>query len=93
MNEFKLKPNEIDILLNWGNTEDDIAQIEEGVNYATFKTNNNKKVDWCTAKRMVGTMNFLSGISRAAFHFTAHRVNDKVSTRGIYFDFSSYLND
>lgn len=42
---------------------------------------------------MVGTMNFLSGISRAAFHFSAHRENDKVSTRGIYFDFSSYLNN
>lgn len=43
MNEFKLKPNEIDILRKWGNTEDDIAQIEEGVNYATFKTNKKKK--------------------------------------------------
>lgn len=89
--EFKLNKREIDLLKKWGYPEEDIKQIEESVLAGEFFTNKGKKVDWLTAKRIVGSIEFLSGISRSAFHWTCMRNNQKKPNRFIFFDFSKYF--
>lgn len=77
---MKLTNSDKTLLKSWGYEEKDFAQIEE----ATQKTDyilNNKKISQKEALGKLGRKEYLSGISRSAFHFTAMR-------NGILFDSS-----
>lgn len=88
---FRLKEQEVALLKQFGYTGEDIEQIEEAVLAGEFITSKGKKVDWLTAKRIVGRKEFLSGIGRASFHWTAMRYCQNNPRRSILFDFSNFF--
>lgn len=68
-------------LLKWGYLEEDFAQIERAINNGNIesysKRNGWKQIPPETAVRMIGRKEFLSGVSRAAFHASAQREDAK----------------
>lgn len=86
---FKLNDKQKKVLLDWGYREDEITQMEECVNCGTITNENTHRVlSWKTALKRLGEKDFLSGIGRASFHWTAMRGEGDVR---IYFDFSNYF--
>jgi len=88
---FKLSNKDRETLLKWGHREHDLKQIEDSANAGEFFNNKGHLITWGTALRTIGKREFLSGISRAAFHWTAGRENLKTG-KYVSFDFSKYLN-
>ena len=72
-------------LLKWGYLEEDFAQIERAINNGNIesysKKNGWRKISPETALRMIGRREFLSGVSRAAFHASAERNDAKYRFR------------
>lgn len=68
-----LKQSNIEQLKEWGYTLKDIEQIDKIMNHTVFKTSRGKQISMTTAKRMLGINDFLSGMCRAAFHWSAVR--------------------
>lgn len=87
---YKLTTIDKDILIKWGYPEAELQQIEYAANEGEI-TVFNKRAGWWrpitpeTAIRILGRREFLSGLSRAAFHRTAERQNNK---RRVSFDTS-----
>ena len=86
MAKFKLTEKDKKLLKEWGYFDEDIAQIEKGANVGTitFTYKKNKDVEHeitpQKAIRIIGREQFLSGLSRSAFHWSAIRYvknNDK----------------
>lgn len=77
---MKVYKKEKEMLTNWGYTEDDIQQIER-LKYdftlydEKYGENNSKKITQKQARELLSLEDFLSGIARAAFHWTAARNN------------------
>ena len=88
---FHLSDKDKKTLLKWGHPEKELKQIEDATNAGTFQTKKGACIGWLTAKRLVGTENFLSGIARASFHWTATR--DSAVCGFVYFNFSNYFKD
>ena len=68
-----LKDNDVSLLKGWGYDMKEIYQIDKIFEYTTFETSRGKKVNAKTARRMLGTEQFISGLSRAAFHWDSLR--------------------
>lgn len=68
-----LKQTDVSQLKEWGYTATDIEEIDKIMNYTDFETSRGKKISMTTARRMLGTTEFLSGMSRAAFHWDSSR--------------------
>jgi len=80
---MKLNKEEKDILINWGNSKEDLLQIENlKYKFTLIEDTKETKITMKKAKEELGDTLFLSGIERAAFHGTAFRsINDN---KGIY---------
>lgn len=90
--EFKLTKTQKNDLLADGYHKSDLLQIEQGVNLGIFTHNKNKKekaITWEKALDILGEDKFLSGISRASFHWNCCRyIDDNKQDEFVYFDFS-----
>ena len=84
--EFKLTNKDKKLLKEWGYSDEDMLQIEEGANVGTitftYKANKSQEhiITPQKAIRIIGREQFLSGLSRSAFHWSAIRYvkgNDK----------------
>ena len=85
-----LSKTDVAQLEQWGYKDNDIVQIDDVIDYTVFETSREKKVSALIARRMLGTYAFLSGLSRAAFHWSSLR--DCANGKGyIYFDCSAYF--
>lgn len=85
-----LKETDIKQLKEWGYSLQDIMQIDDVIDYTVFETSRHKKIDDVTARRVLGTYAFLSGLSRAAFHWSAER--DCANGKGtVSFDCGAYF--
>lgn len=96
MPEFKLTEKDKKLLKGWGYLDEDIAQIEEvaNVDTITFTYKKNKSVEHeitpQKAIRIIGREQFLSGLSRSAFHQSAIRyVKDNDKNGFVYFHMSN----
>jgi hypothetical protein len=83
----KLTPEDRELLLSWGHDEKDIQQIEE----ATHSNKTSYDLDGTPigreeAIRLLGRKEYLSGISRSAFHGTSVRWTD--DGKEVFFDSS-----
>ena len=70
-------------LLKWGHKETDIPQVEEATS-KTIYILNDVRISRKEAIQLLGRNNYLSGISRSAFHYTACRVT--TDGKSIIFD-------
>lgn len=87
-----LKKTDVKQLKEWGYNLQDIMQIDDVIDYTVFETSRRKKINESTARRMLGTCAFLSGLSRAAFHWSAER--DCANGKGrVSFDCSEYFKE
>lgn len=80
------------ILSGWGYSEKSIAQIEEATRMMIFtaiKAHKEVRISRAEAIRRLGRENFLSGISRAAFHWDADRQSE--DGHHVYFDAKKYF--
>lgn len=88
---MKLTNEDKALLLHWGYTEKDFAQIEEA--FQKSKTNyelGDFRISREEAIRLLGRRQWLSGIARSAFHWTAAReVPMSMSGEVVYFDSSN----
>jgi len=80
-------------LLKWGYLEEDFAQIERCMKEAKIESFSRKggwkPISSETALKMIGRTEFLSGISRSAFHVSAMRDGKNKHAR-LYFEFDPY---
>lgn len=86
--EFRLTDKDRELLLGWGHPERDLQQIEDAANEGDITVYRKRTGSWHpvsvdAAIRILGRKEFLSGLSRAAFHCTAERQNHR---RRVYFD-------
>lgn len=75
-----LTSNDKELLLSWGHTEKDFGQIEEAMSKTIYEEDG-KRVSRKRVLEVMSRTEWLSGISRSAFHFTAMR-------SGVLFDSS-----
>ena len=94
MTKFNLTAQDKQTLLSWGYTEEDFLQIEEAANRGKiehiikyFTGENVRKISPKSAINYLGRTEFLSGLSRAAFHWTA--IRDIAQGEYIYFNASN----
>lgn len=81
---MKLTNKDRKLLIKWGHDEKDFNQIEEATRKTVYEMNG-KRIPRKKALEVLGKEEYLSGISRSAFHQSAVRNNnDKI----IYFDSS-----
>ena len=77
--EFQLTNKDKKLLKEWGYSNEDMPQIEEVANVSiitfTYKANKSQEhiITPQRAIRIIGRRKFLSGLSRAAFHWSAIR--------------------
>lgn len=72
MKKFVLTQSDKEYLLKHGETSEDFNQIQNGINVGIFEYKN-KKISYKKAIELVGRDVFLSGASRAAFHWSSSR--------------------
>lgn len=78
---FKLTDKDKELLRKWGYPESDLLQIEDAANEGKIKSYRKETASWNHisvdgAIRILGRTEFLSGLSRAAFHRSAQRENN-----------------
>jgi len=78
---MKLTPDDKQLLRNWNYTDSDIEQISDAIRCTTYtfyaaSSEQGKRISADAAVETLGRKDFLSGIARSAFHFTAMRIND-----------------
>lgn len=80
------------ILLRWGHPESELKQIQDACNEVRITLTNERgkkrRITSKVADRVLGHEQFLSGISRAAFHCDATRVTPE--GMGVHFDLSRW---
>lgn len=82
---MKLTKTDKELLIKWGHKEDDIKQIEKATTKTTYELNN-EKISRERAIELLGREEYLSGISRSAFHWSSVRNTNNGET--VYFDSS-----
>ncbi|AMN31045.1 hypothetical protein BFS06_14595 [Clostridium perfringens] len=87
---MKLKNDDKELLKTWGYCDKDIQQIEEATK-KTIYIFGDKKISTKKAIEILGKEEYLSGISRSAFHFTSARSNKEGDT--VFFDSSKLFED
>lgn len=79
--DFHLTDEDKNVLLEWGYPEEDLDQIELEANVCEFtqcyKTKADKVITRDEAIKILGRKEWLSGISRTAFHWNCGRENGK----------------
>lgn len=88
---MKLTAADKKMLLEWGHPESDFRQIEEALQKSKTKYKlGSAPISRDEAIRLLGQRQYLSGIARSAFHFTAAQPVP-MSTTGetVYFDSSN----
>jgi len=81
----RLTAEDIKILLDWGYSDDDLEQIEEAMQPSKTKYDlDGKRITRDEAIALLGQKQYLSGIARSAFHYTASRLLD--DGRSVGFD-------
>lgn len=89
--KFKLNAQQKQKILGWGYEKNEFAQIEDCANLAEIiNRKTNRRISWMTALKKLGETPFLTGICRAAFHWTAIRNNEDESEE-VYFNNSNYF--
>lgn len=71
--QFALDQGMRNILRGWGYPEDELPQIEEAANRGKFILDEDKAINAHQALELLGEEIFLSGLGRAAFHWTCDR--------------------
>lgn len=87
--KFKLTESDKEYLLKIGYHQSDFRQIERAANITQFEkitSDKAEKINMETALTLLGREDFLSGISRSAFHWSAMR--ECQNGYSIYFDSS-----
>lgn len=89
---MKLTQEHKNILKSWGYPEEDFAQIEEATkktDYTLYSENSiyHKKIGIKEAINLLGIKDFLSGLSRSAFHWSSSR---QVGNKDLYVSFDSH---
>lgn len=82
---MKLNKKQKDLILSWGYNKEDIPQIEDAIRRSTY-TVDDKTTTSTEAIKILGEEDFLSGISRSAFHFTSCR--ESAAGTSVYFNSS-----
>lgn len=80
-----------EIILSFGYPKEDLKQIEKALKYTDFEIltpafNKDKKIDIQKAIEILGEKQFLSGMCRSAFHWSA--VREGKNKERIYFNSS-----
>ena len=91
---MKLSADDKQYLINCGYLEKDIPQIEKVISvikYTEIKDGKRKRVPRKYVLENMERTEWLSGISRAAFHWTAMR--ETRNGTGIYFDASKFFEN
>ena len=70
---MKLVKGDKELLKNWGYSDEDINQIERATTITVYKFNYNEIISIEKANELLGREEYLSGISRSAFHCSASR--------------------
>lgn len=65
-------------LTQWGHSLDELEQIETSYKVTVYK-HDGKRISAKKAKEILGNTEFLSGLSRSSFHWTAARENNGVT--------------
>jgi hypothetical protein len=80
---MKLTIQDKKLLANWGERPDDIAQIERAsksnileLELKDLETSKRRKIGQREAIKILGRETFLSGLSRAAFHWSSSRESE-----------------
>ena len=80
-------------LLKWGYLEEDFPQIQRAIDNGKIESFSRKdlwkRITPETALKMIGRTEFLSGVSRAAFHVSAERRGKNKYAR-LYFEYDPY---
>lgn len=85
---MKLTSADMALLLEWGHPESDFQQIEEAFKKSKTKYKfGDKPISREEAISLLGREQYLSGISRSAFHYTAAR--ETPDGQFVYFDSSN----
>ena len=88
----KLTKKQKQIILDFGYQQEDLKYIEEALLFTDFELlierQNDKKISLKKAKEILDETNFLSGIARSTFHYSA--VREAENGHKIYFDSSRY---
>ena len=86
----KLTKKQKQIILDFGYQQEDLKYIEEALLFTDFELlierQNDKKISLKKAKEILGETNFLSGIARSTFHYSA--VREAGNGHKIYFNSS-----
>ena len=85
---MKLTAADKKMLLEWGHPERDFPQIEEAFKKSKTKYElGNKSISREKAISLLGQRQYLAGIARSAFHFTAAQpVPTSTTGETVYFD-------
>ena len=86
---MKLTSEDKKILKNWGYKSSDFKQIERATSKTEYELND-EKITLTEALEVLGREEYLSGIARSAFHWSACRENEKGQT--VYFNSSKLFN-
>lgn len=87
---MKLTPDDKVVLLDMGYEESDFRQIEEATRRTIYRYDGRKiKLEEVIA--LIGRRDFLSGVARSAFHYSAGR--DTQEGKQVYFDSSRIFRD
>lgn len=73
---MKLTKQDKEIIRKWGHLEDNMKQIEEATRKTVYELNDKEKISCNEAIKLLGREEFLSGISRSAFHWSALRYTE-----------------
>lgn len=73
-----LSREDVRILSSFGHTEEDISQIDESVKLTIYRTEG-KRISSKKAREILGDREFLSGLSRSSFHWTATREKNGIT--------------
>lgn len=82
---MKLTNNDKELLKEWGYQDNDINQIEEATRKTVYEVEG-EKISAKKALEELGREEYLSGISRSAFHWSSARISKNEKT--IFFDSS-----
>ena len=107
-NSLRLSEKDKETLKQWGETDEDIQQIERALNVTEFTVgdveraengsivipdeDNDRVITAQEAREILGDETFLSGLDRSAFHWTSGRYNAD-ETKYVSFDSSKLFKD
>lgn len=92
---MKLTKKDKELLKSWGHPDEDFEQIERAAGktkYEHYTLTTVERISMKKAIELLGRKEFLSGLSRSSFHYTAER-NVPNSEDKVSFDSYALFND